>query len=450
MSRLTYRSPDGRAGVGGTGVGLTGANGTTSGETGTGATGMSRTPADRTCIGDRHTGGTGGGRAGMEPAPGPGEHPATTGAHRASGRATTATPGADGYAATTAAAAAATFAAPTSRADATDAAGATSDPSSDSSPAIRASTLSAPDPRGAGRQLVGLGAALVSAAAFGGSGAFSAGMFESGWSPAAAVIARVGLSALLLAVPCLLVVRRRPRPTRRQLRQIVVFGVAGIAVVQLCYFSAITHLSVGVALLIEYLAPVLLVGWAWARQGRTPGRRTLVGTALASVGLVLVLDLFGPQRVSLVGVLWATGAALGLVVYFLVSADVDVDVPPLVLTTGGLAVAAVTLGGLAAVGVLPFAATTHPVTLAGGVVPWWVPVAGLAIVAGALAYTSGIVAARRLGPTLASFVGLTEVLFAVVFAWALLGQALQPLQLVGGAVILVGVALVRADPTSTA
>lgn len=301
-----------------------------------------------------------------------------------------------------------------------------------------------------GGPLVGVTAALVSAAAFGGSGAFSSGMFASGWSPAAAVIARVGLAALLLTLPCVLVLRRRPRLNRRQLRQIAVFGVVGVAVVQLCFFSAIVHLSVGVALLVEYLAPVLLVGWAWLRDRRPPGRRTLVGTGLAVAGLVLVLDLMGPQRVSLVGLLWAAGAALGLVGYFVVSADVEVDVPPLVLTTGGLGVATVALAVLAGAGVLPFAATTAPVTLAGAVVPWYLPVLGLAVVAGVLAYTSGIVASRRLGPTLASFVGLTEVLFAVVFAWALLGQSLGPAQLVGGAIILVGVGLVRSDPTTPA
>ena len=74
-------------------------------------------------------------------------------------------------------------------------------------------------------------------------------------------------------------------------------------------------------------------------------------------------------------------------------------------------------------------------------------------VAAAIAYVAGIGAARLLGPKLATFVGLTEVVFAVLFAWLLLGELPTGLQLVGGALIVAGIALVRIDelrPTGTA
>jgi drug/metabolite transporter (DMT)-like permease len=74
-----------------------------------------------------------------------------------------------------------------------------------------------------------------------------------------------------------------------------------------------------------------------------------------------------------------------------------------------------------------------------------VPVLGLALVAAAFAYVVGTVAARLLGATLASFVGLTEVVFAVLFAWVLLGQLPTLVQLAGGVVVLAGIALVRLD-----
>ena len=78
-------------------------------------------------------------------------------------------------------------------------------------------------------------------------------------------------------------------------------------------------------------------------------------------------------------------------------------------------------------------------------VSWLVPVLGLAIVAAVFAYVAGIAAVRLLGPKLASFVGLTEVLFAVVFAWLLIGQQLEAIQLAGGALVIAGIALVRLD-----
>ncbi len=89
--------------------------------------------------------------------------------------------------------------------------------------------------------------------------------------------------------------------------------------------------------------------------------------------------------------------------------------------------------------------STDDVVLIGTRVSWLVPVVGLSLVAAAVAYVAGIVAARVLGAKVASFVGLTEVLFAVVFTWLLLGQVLTPDQLVGGLFVLAGIALVRVD-----
>jgi drug/metabolite transporter (DMT)-like permease len=90
-------------------------------------------------------------------------------------------------------------------------------------------------------------------------------------------------------------------------------------------------------------------------------------------------------------------------------------------------------------------ATFGTVEFAGHRTSWVVPVLGLALVAAAFSYVAGIGAARRLGARLSSFVGLTEVIFAVLVAWWLLGELPTTLQLVGGAAIVVGVALVRAD-----
>jgi drug/metabolite transporter (DMT)-like permease len=76
---------------------------------------------------------------------------------------------------------------------------------------------------------------------------------------------------------------------------------------------------------------------------------------------------------------------------------------------------------------------------------WLVPVLGISLVAAVFAYAAGITAARALGAKLASFLGLSEVLFAVLFAWLLLGQLPGPWQIVGGAFIVGGVALVQWD-----
>jgi drug/metabolite transporter (DMT)-like permease len=162
-------------------------------------------------------------------------------------------------------------------------------------------------------------------------------------------------------------------------------------------------------------------------------------------GLVLVLDLTSNLELDLVGVLWGLGAAVGLATYFVLSAETDDVLPPLVVAWGGLAVGGAVLLLASLTGVLPFAMTTSDVTLLDTSVSWLVPVIGLSIVGAVVAYAAGIVAARALGAKIASFVGLTEVLFAVAFAWLLLGQVLTPWQLAGGLLVIGGIALVRVD-----
>lgn len=291
----------------------------------------------------------------------------------------------------------------------------------------------------------GIALALVSAVTFGSAGAFAASLLEVGWTPAAAVAARLVVAAVVLTPVAVLALRGRWSLLRARAGSIVAFAVLAVAGCQVCYFNAVQHLSVGVALLLEYLASVLVVGWLWWRQGARPRPLTVVGTALALLGLALVLDITGSTRVDLVGVLWGLGAAVGLMGYFVLSAQQDEAMPPVVMAWAGMTVGAALLGVLAGVGVLPFRASTAPVLFLGHRVSWLLPVLGLSLFAAALAYVAGIGAARLLGPKLASFVGLSEVLFAVLWAWLLLDQLPAAVQIAGGAVVVAGIALVRLD-----
>src|SRR5680860_1112669 len=104
-----------------------------------------------------------------------------------------------------------------------------------------------------------------------------------------------------------------------------------------------------------------------------------------------------------------------------------------------------TIGLLGVTGLLPFTAALGDVPLAGVQLPWWVPLLIVAVVSTSVAYVAGITAAEALGSRLVSFVSLLEVVFAALFAWLLLGEALTPLQLLGGGLILGGIAAVRAS-----
>jgi drug/metabolite transporter (DMT)-like permease len=291
----------------------------------------------------------------------------------------------------------------------------------------------------------GLAMALVSGAAFGTSGSFARSLTEAGWSPTAAVVARLGLAFLALAVPAVVALRGRWSVLRRNTWPVVGYGLVAVAGCQVMFFNAVQTLSVGVALLIEYLGTILVVGWLWLRRGQRPRRLTLIGAVVAVVGLAFVLDLVRGGRLDPVGVLWALGAAVGLAAYFVMAAGGDADLPPVAVAAAGMGVGTAVLLGLGGLGVLPLAARFGPVDVGGHRTSWLVPVLGLALLAGAFAYVAGIGAARILGAKLASFVGLTEVVFAVLVAWLLLSELPTLTQLLGGVLIVLGVACVRVD-----
>lgn len=292
---------------------------------------------------------------------------------------------------------------------------------------------------------VGAGMAVLSAAAFSTSGSFGSSLIQAGWSPAAAVTARVVIAAAVLAVPSVIQLRGRWHLVRRSLPAVLVFGLVAVAACQLCYFNAVAHLSVSVALLLEYSGVLLVVVWLWVGRGQRPRRLTSAGGVVALIGLALVLNLTEARHLALVGVLWGLGAATGLACYFVLCARTEEVLPPMAMAWGGMVVGAAALGLLGALGLLRFHIGGGSVAFAGHHVSWLVPVLGLSLVAGAVAYATGIEATRWLGAKLASFVGLTEVLFATLFAWLLLSQRPSLLQALGGLFVLGGIALVRVD-----
>ncbi len=291
----------------------------------------------------------------------------------------------------------------------------------------------------------GLLAAVIGAASFGTSGALVKPLLVAGWSPTAAVTARALIGGLLLLPIALVVLHGRWGVLWQARWRVLVMGIVGVACTQLAYFAAIRTIPVSTALLIEFLAPLILVGYVWARTWRMPRPAVLVGSVLAVAGLVLVIGPGALQAVDPVGLAFAFAAAIGCATYFAIAADVGDGLPPVALAASGLLVGGLVLALVGATGLLPFTVTLADLPLFGSAAPWWVPLLLLAVVSTAIAYAAGITASEALGSRLASFVGLLEVAFASIFAWLLLGERLTPLQLAGGALILAGIAAVRAE-----
>src|SRR5215212_2358688 len=124
-------------------------------------------------------------------------------------------------------------------------------------------------------RIVGLWFAVLSASSFGLSGSLASGLMDAGWSAGGAVVVRVGVAALVLLPPAWAALGGRWAALRASLPLVVVYGAFAVAGAQFAYFSAVRHMDVGVALLIEYTAPVTVVCWLWLRHGHRPGRLTV-------------------------------------------------------------------------------------------------------------------------------------------------------------------------------
>ena len=290
---------------------------------------------------------------------------------------------------------------------------------------------------------VGFAFALASAASFGLSGALARGLLDSGWSAGAVVLARLGIGALVVAPLAVRALRGRWGALRANAWFLLVFGAIPVAGAQFAYFSAVQRMDVGPALLIEYTAPAAVVVWLWLREGERPGPLTVAGAGLAALGLVLVLDLISGADLAPAGVLWALIAMVCAASYFVLAAKPREGLPPVALAGAGLTTGALVLAALGVVGVLPMHANTASPVYADNALAWWVPLVGLGVVTAGIAYCTGIEASRRLGSRLSSFVALLEVVAGVTFAWLLLDQLPGAIQLVGGALIIAGVVVVK-------
>ncbi|BBZ66021.1 membrane protein [Mycolicibacterium insubricum] len=295
--------------------------------------------------------------------------------------------------------------------------------------------------------------ALLSALCFGVSGSFARSLLDAGWSPSAAVAARLAGGAVALTVVCAFVNRGWLREVGKHAGTVLTYGLIPIAGAQLCYYNAVQHLSVAVALLLEYTSPVLVTAWLWLSTRRRPSNRTLAGVGMAVAGIVVVLDVAHGARINGVGIAWGLAAAVCAACYFMMgdisetTADDGTPLRPLTLATGGLWVGAAAVLALGGSGLMPLRFTGNDVVLAGATMSPLVSVLTLALVACAAAYALGIIGIALLKPGFASLLGLTEVLFAVAWAWLLVGETISWVQGIGGLVVLAGLALARSgDP----
>ncbi|UFR05799.1 EamA family transporter [Streptomyces sp. Go40/10] len=284
----------------------------------------------------------------------------------------------------------------------------------------------------------GLGLAIVSALAFGGSGVAAKPLIEAGLEPLHVVWLRVAGAALVMLPTA---VRHRALPRRRP-ALLAGFGLLAVAGVQACYFAALSRIPVGVALLVEYLAPALVLGWVRFVQRRPVTRAAAFGVVLAAGGLACVVEVWSGLSFDALGLVFALGAACCQVGYFVLSdqgSDAGDAAPdPLGVIAYGLLVGAAVLTVVARPWSMDWSVLAGSADMGGTAVPAAALLAWIVLVATVIAYVTGVLSVRRLSPQVAGVVACLEAVIATVLAWVLLGEHLSAPQVAGGAVVLAG------------
>ncbi|GAA4135698.1 DMT family transporter [Actinomadura keratinilytica] len=290
----------------------------------------------------------------------------------------------------------------------------------------------------------GLSLAVLSSVCFGASGPFGKALIHAGLTPWQAVWLRIAGAALVL-VPLALALRGRGavRSVRSHLPYVVGYGLTGVAGAQAFYFVAASRLPVGVAILLEFCGPILVLGWTRLVRRAPVHRSAAAGVAVAMVGLTMVVQVWDGLRLDALGLAAGLGAAACQAGYFLLIDRLTGQVDPLVMTTAGTVVSAAVLVVPAAPWMLPWDVLPATVAVGGHTAPAWLLAAWIIVVSTVLAYLTGVAAVQRLSAQVAGAICYTEAVAATLLAWAALGERLAPVQLAGGAIVLVGAFLAQ-------
>lgn len=287
---------------------------------------------------------------------------------------------------------------------------------------------------------------LLAALLFGANGSVTKVVIESGLSPTQVTQFRT-LGTFLISGAILLIVDRSAfRLPLRQVGIMAVLGVAGVALLQVTYAYAVQLLPVGIALLFEYLAVLVVALVAFLFLKERVRARLWIAIGLVLAGLVLVAQVWASDLDPL-GVLMALAAAATLSVYFLVGERQVSATSPLAVafwTSGFAALFWAFFSGWWAIDpAILVRETSLTGNLAGVVLPLWVPLAWLVVLGSFLPFLLSFSAIGRLKATAAGVLASSEVVFAFAVAWLWLGERLGPIQLVGAAVVLAGIVLAQ-------
>jgi len=307
--------------------------------------------------------------------------------------------------------------------------------------------LSGPDEPSARRPLLGYAMVLAATCMWGVNGAVSKGILGAGLSSPRLTEVRSTGAAIALAVALVLMQPWRLRVRRDELVFLCAFGIFGLALVQWFYFFAIHRLEIGIALLIQYLAPLLIALWVRFVRKEPVRRRIWAALILALGGLSLVVDLWHGFSLDALGVVASLGAAVTFALYILLAEHAVGRRDPVSLLCLGFTAAAIFWAVVQPWWSFPAGIVDDRVTMDGALLtttsPVWLLMLTMIFVGTIFPFLLLVGSLRHISATRAGVTAMFEPVAGALVAYAWLDESLSTVQLTGGAIVLIGILLAQ-------
>jgi drug/metabolite transporter (DMT)-like permease len=290
--------------------------------------------------------------------------------------------------------------------------------------------------------------AFTAAALWAVNGVVSKVIIESGGLPPQRLTEVRTTGAFLLLFAVLVVLRPQSlRVHRSELPVLLTFGVLGLAFVQWFYFEAISRLDIGVALLIQYVAPVLVALWARFAYHEPVRRRIWASLALSVLGIALLVQLWEGLTLDGLGVAAALGSAVTFAVYVLAAERAVTRRDPVSLVCYGFLLASVFWALIQPLWSFPIELVDESVSLLGRLedisLPVWLLMTWMVVLGTIIPFALLAASLRHIPASRAAITAMFEPVAATIFAYAWLGESLTAAQLIGAFVVLAAILLAQ-------
>lgn len=294
--------------------------------------------------------------------------------------------------------------------------------------------------------LLGVLFAFAGVILFGLNASSSKVVMQAGVSPEQIVIFRSIATALGAAIALLMVNRKAFRVEKHEWKNLILFGIFGVALMQWAYSNAVKNLPIGIALLIEYTAIVIvpLVSIWLFKEKVLP--RLWVAIVLVLVGLVVVSKIWD-GGLNPVGLAFAIAAALFLSFYFLMGEHTMRKRDALSTLFYSMSISAVFWLIVSPWWQFDFSMVGEVISLTGNLsqveLPLWAMLLWVGVFGSFLPMLFSYLALTHLSATSVGVISTAETVLAFFFAWAWLNERIDSLQAIGGVLVIAGIVLAQ-------